>query len=469
MASPTSIALALDLDEYSKFEVEEGRSVITVSVTATGGGDMSTEQITVELIKARRNRDSVVDTETLTIAGATDPITETVTFSLVDIVDTEFINLIRRGFFFIKATSVSAPGVTASTADFPISLLTAQQLRDTYLFGLKLDASDTRNVKFQPQQITGVEIVEVNAAHPTGFEVLNYRYDSTYGIYHLSWGSGGPVVQINQPGQYVLRHDCSTNYIIVQIRNLASLPTQNEQEELLVEKDFISDLMLRRWINQACDWLENDKIAGVFLEPTRVITEAELSASTVPDWDFIVPEITFYPITPTKWIDILFPYPSLLKIDELFGQIATTRIVDVDTSWVEISEKNGFVQLVPFNQEVAFRFLGLVWVESLRGRIELPNFWNFNAVAGLRNVDPVLLEVIGKKAAIDALTVAGHAFRGGFSSQSVSRDGVSESVSYTASAIYGIYSATIEEYTKFLNREIKQLRGRYRGVNMIVM
>jgi hypothetical protein len=65
--------------------------------------------------------------------------------------------------------------------------------------------------------------------------------------------------------------------------------------------------------------------------------------------------------------------------------------------------------------------------------------------------------------------VAGQAFRGGFASQSLSRDGVSESVSYTASAIYGIYSATIEDYTKFINREIKQIKGRYRGVNLIVM
>jgi hypothetical protein len=99
---------------------------------------------------------------------------------------------------------------------------------------------------------------------------------------------------------------------------------------------------------------------------------------------------------------------------------------------------------------------------------ELPNFWHFNLVAGLRQTDPVALEVVAKKAAIDVLTVAGHAYRGGFSSQSISRDGVSESVSYTASAIYGIFSATIEDYSKFINREIKGIRGKYRGMNLLV-
>jgi len=471
MAAPTSISVTIDLEEYSKFEIEAGRSIITATITVSGGGDMSGEELTLELIKARRDRDSVVYTNAYIIASSDDPSTGEALIDLNLVVSSDQINLIRRGFYFIKITSVSAPAVSGQSLDFPISILTAQQLRETYLYGLKLDASDVRDVRMQPQEITGVEIVDVSPNHRIGFDVLNYRYDSSNSIKHISWGNGGPVKAITQPGRYILRRGgCNANeYIIIQVKSLSNLPTHNEQEELLIEKDQISDRMLRRWINQTCDWIENDKLAGVFLEPTRIMTDPVETGGTVADFDFIVPGITFYAIQPSTWIDILFPYMGLLKIDELFGKLADTRIVDIDTSWIEISERNGFVQLVPFNQEIAFRFLGLVWVESMRGRIELPNFWHFDALAGLRQVDPVLLEIIGKKASIDALTVAGHAFRGGFSSQSVSRDGVSESVSYTASAIYGIYSATIEDYTKFINKEIKQVKGRYRGVNMVVL
>jgi hypothetical protein len=473
MGAPTSLSVTVDLGEYSKFEVRENRATITVYITATGGGDMSGEQITVELIKGRRLRDQAVYTATYTIVGAVDPAAESTTIYLPDVVDSDQINLIRRGFFFVRVTSVTTPAVTADTADFPISIITAQQLRETYLFGLNLQASDTRDVIEPPVNITGIEIVSVSSSHETGFGVLTYIYTDNTGtggnlVRELSWG-GGKLVPVTAPGRYLLRHDCTDDYMVVQIRNLAALPTSSQKDELLIGKDEITDRMLQRWIDQTCDWLENDKLAGVFLEPTRIVTDPVLPGNVIPDWDFIVPAITFYAVNPAKWIDILYPYPSLLKIDELFGQLAETRIVDIDLSWVEISERNGLVQLVPFNQEVAFRFIGLVWVESLRGRIELPNFWHYNAVAGLRQVDPVLLEIIGKKAAIDALTVAGHAFRGGFASQSVSRDGVSESVGYTASAIYGIYSATIEDYSKFINREIKQVKGRYRGINMIVL
>lgn len=473
MGAPTSLSVTVDLGEYSKFEAREDRATIMVFIAAAGGGDMSGEDITVELIKGRRSRDSVVYTAVHTVVGVTDPVTESASIYLPDVAGSDTINLIRRGRYFVRVTSVTTPAVTADTGDFPISIITAQQLRETYLFGLNLQASDTRDVIESPVNITGIEIAHVSASHTTGFDVLTYIYTDNTGtggnlVRELSWG-GGKLVPVTAPGRYLLRHACSDNYMVVQIRSLAALPLSSQKDELLVGKDEISDRMLQRWIDQTCDWLENDKLAGVFLEPTRIITEPALASSVLPDWDFIVPSITFYAVNPSKWIDIMFPWMSLLKIDELFGQIANTRIVDIDETWVEISERNGFVQLVPFNQEAAFQFIGLVWVESLRGRIELPNFWNFDAVAGLRQVDPILLEIIGKKAAVDALTVAGHAFRGGFASQSVSRDGVSESVGYTASAIYGIYSATIEDFSKFINREIKQLKGRYRGVNMIVL
>ena len=467
MAAPTAITVVLDLDEYSKFEVD--RRDMTITWTATAGSSMNGEQLLVELRKSRRNRDVVVHSVTETISGTSTSETGTVIINLLeDVIDSDYINLIRRGYYYVRISSVTTPSVYADSADTPISVVTAQQLRNNYLFGLTLEANDVRDVKIAPVNITGVEIVEVSSAHEQGYGRLTYVVQPN-GTRQLSWGAG-PLVNITAPGQYLLRYDCSSgsSYIIVRVRSLAALPADNQVDELLVTKASITDAMLRRWIEQACDWLENDKLAGVFLDPTRIVTDPVINGTEI-DWDFIVPPITFYPITPGNWIDILFPYMGLLKVDNLFGQIGNVQIVNANLDWLEIAERNGFAQLVPYNQRTAFQFIGLVWVESLRGRVELPNFWHYNAVAGLRDRYSVLLEIIAKKAGIDALTIAGQAFRGGFSSQSLSRDGVSESVSYTSSAIYGIYSSTIEEFNKFINREIKQVKGRFRGVNMIVM
>lgn len=464
MAAPTTIALSIDQDEYSKFEL--GRNTIQVSWTASGGGNMSGEVLRFKLIKARRTRDVSVWTQDVTISGITSPQTGTFNIYLPDL-ESNNLNLIRRGLYLVRGASVSAPAVTADTPDFPISIITAYELRRSNLFGLDLSANAILMCKFQPQALTGITIEQVSANHPMIFAPLTYTYNGTTGVRQLSWG-GGPMVQFDHVGQYILKLDCNgSDYIVIRVKSLAMLPAGNVVEEILIEKNTVQDDQVRRWINQACDWWENDKVA-VFLEPTRVCTEAVLPGNVIPDFDFIGQPLTFYPVVPARWIEIMFPYPQLQKIELLFGQIANTRIVDVDLSWVEKCCANGMAQLVPFNQQVAFQYIGLVWVESLRGVIELPNFWHFNLIAGLKQVDPVVVEILGKKAAIDALIVAGQAYRRGLASQSISRDGVSESVSYTASAMYGTFGATIEQYNLFINREIKSLRSRYRGFNVMV-
>jgi hypothetical protein len=158
----------------------------------------------------------------------------------------------------------------------------------------------------------------------------------------------------------------------------------------------------------------------------------------------------------------------VIRFDELYGKVSNTRIVDIALEWVE-SHKYGFVELVPFNQEAAFNFIGLVWVSSLRGPIPIPNFWNFKALVGFTELPRTILEILGKKAAIDALTLLGQALRPGIGSQSVSRDGVSESVSYTNTAQFGIFTGTIAVYQKWIDEQLKQYRGAFRGANFVVV
>jgi len=67
------------------------------------------------------------------------------------------------------------------------------------------------------------------------------------------------------------------------------------------------------------------------------------------------------------------------------------------------------------------------------------------------------------------LSVLGQMYRGGFSSQSISRDGVSESVGYTASVMYGIYSATCNDLNNRLKELLPQLKRKYFGLVLEVV
>jgi hypothetical protein len=67
------------------------------------------------------------------------------------------------------------------------------------------------------------------------------------------------------------------------------------------------------------------------------------------------------------------------------------------------------------------------------------------------------------------LLQAGSALKAGISSESVSRDGVSESTSYTQSAMYGIYSHVTIPYQDWLDSNLPMLKRRLGGVSFVTL
>ena len=493
IASITS--LAVNKDEYSKFEednaVIEVTTFITGSVTIAGGVTDPNSILRFEIRKDRRARDTVVYTFDVDLAvyfnfAVTTPIDPTLPIytgldTRLAVSSPDLINLIRRGKYFVIAypSDQVPPTLTISreSDNFWINPVTVNRMKNDWCFGIDFQSSDLRTWRFNPRQITGVSIKEVSRNHKLSFFPLNYMVNSA-GDRFISWDNGSVIPILAAYKEYMLpAGGPSSEYIVVKVDH-TRLPTTNLQEELFIEEAVLSDTTIRRYLSDSIDHIENT-LVQVYLEPTQLITDIDPSKISYTgnggtivindDYDFIKSPISFYPRTPGQWIDIQFPFPSLLKITQLYGAVANTRVVSINSEWIEIAELNGYVQLVPFNTEIAFDFIGLIWVEALRSATPIPNFWHYNLVSGLRDCPGDILELIGKHAAIPILTAAGAAFRGGYSSQSISRDGVSESVSYTSSAIYGIYSASIEDYRNWIREHLPAIKNRYRGPNMIVM
>lgn len=600
MGAPTEIEVTVDSTEYSRYE--HGRGTITATVVVTGGAPYVAEEVTVELTKARRNRDAVVASETITLTADTDPQESVVTFVIEDIEDADQINLVRYGDYFVRATSVTDDTVTGESPDFRITIVTVDRLKSDFLFGLDLKATEQRYPKFQPQNVTGVEIVEVSKTHPVGFGTLTYNYhqdhtanatasigsgtDGTVNITSdaaegtagnaltvevvvpsgtsplsasyssgaltvslsvnsgvpvtadntatlvaaaidalaefsatasgtgadslstaegptqfsggstnttrlLSW-RGGPSVAVSEAGTYILQAGLAgpaagltdldnSDYICAKVKSRLLLATENRAESILIDRKALDEHTLRRYVDEAISWVEEDFLQTP-VEPTNVVTDTDPTqiqftvglGTSVPlvqdvDFDKVVSPLTYFLPNSSSWVTIQTPWPQLLRVDNLFGAIANTRVIDIDTTWIEHSEQGGLIQLVPFNQEIAFDFIGLIWVNAIRGAVELPNFWHYNAIVGLRKTPGDVQELIAKSAAIKALVVAGQALRPGVGSVSLARDGVSESVSYIQSAKYGVYTGTIQAYKDWIEEEGKLLRAKYRGAIMRVM
>lgn len=478
MAAPTSLFVTVSDTEFSRFESD--KDVVTVYITPQGSL-MIGEEVLVEFVKARRNRDVVVATKTLTLTSA-DSAEYTMDWDLNTLTDNEEVSKVRRGEYLIRATSSTDPAITSDSEDFLLSLITVGRLRADYLHGTDQRASEILTVAEQPQLITGVTVSEVSRGTPQTWIRLSYNYaDDGAGnvVRTLSWCGGPAMVITSAKKRYTLRRGRESDYIQVHVPSVTSLPTTSVSEELLVDRKPLDEVRIRGILESAISWLEDSELT-VFLEPTVVTTSPDAGAIVYPtgtdipvlinaDWDRIVNAVTFRGPSAARWMNFKMPYYPLIRFDQLYGQIANTRVIDVALEWVEAHEKGGFVELVPYHQSSAFNFQGLMWVEALRGPTPLPNFWNFEALVGFRNTPAVLIELVAKKAAIDILTIAGQAFRGGFSSQSISRDGVSESVSYTASATYGIYSATTTEYRKWIDDNLAKFKGAFRGATLTVL
>lgn len=550
MPAPTALAVTLDRDEYSR--LEDDRRIVTLTITPTGTG-LSGEQLTVQLRKARRARDVIVASFTETLAG--DGV-HTATVDLASIVDDTEVPLVRRGGYFVRVSSVTAPAVVGTSSDFRVSLVTVSRLRRDYLHGTNQRGFDILFVRDQPQDVTGVEVTDVSAGHPQAWFPLSYRgpvgtvvlsgtADAGSTVTVVTWTGGGLVVNAHvgrwltsgtdhreivsntasaitvSPGfpsapaattdlqiqentdrrflswcsgpevelrddrtRYVLRKSSSeanpndTHYIEVRV-NHALLPEASVSETLIVLGKPMEDAIIREIVERSISWFE-DVAVGAFVEPTRIISGVAAEAAvavagtSVPsfpaaDWDDVRTPLTYYvPQGATNYITIKFPYYPIVDFADFFGRLQQERVLEVPLEWIQAAP-GGFIELVPFTLEALGRFVGVLLFQSLRGHIPIPNFWNYDMRAGFVRTPPIVVELVAKKAAMDVLTIAGQAYRGGFSSQSVSQDGVSQSVSYTASAMFGIYSATIADYKKFIDEEIRRFRGAYRGVNLQVL
>lgn len=580
MAAPTSIIVEVDRAEYSRFEEERNTILVTLDIVGTG---LTGEQISVSLMKARRARDEIVTTQTITLSVSTAHMVQ-VEFYLPEIIDEKTVPKVRRGKYFVRATSVTNSVTTANSLDFRVSLISVARLKADYLHGTDQFSSDQLLVLEQPELITGVTVESVSLGHSKGSYPLSYNYalasapqvlgvtsegftlvdgqtlalsvngaavqtatfntadfsnisaataaeiaavinddidgvvatdssgsvliqgdliEGTNAIFvdpvgtattelgllnqfdqitparTLSW-CGGPSVSLSTSKKtYVLRKGASADYIKVRVSSIASLPQESHAEDLIIDRKPLDDERISQILESAISWVE-DVALSVYVEPTRITTVPDPTTIAYPsgqstptltgaDWDCVVDAVTYTKPSAGHWLGFKCPYQPLICFEDLYGQLSNTRVVDIQLEWVEAHEKTAWVELVPFNQQTAFSFIGLLWVESIRGPMPLPNFWNFTALVGFRKTPEVLLELIAKKAAMDILTIAGQAFRGGFSSQSISRDGVSESVSYTASATFGVYSASIEDYRKWIKENLKEMKGAFRGPNMVVM
>jgi len=109
---------------------------------------------------------------------------------------------------------------------------------------------------------------------------------------------------------------------------------------------------------------------------------------------------------------------------------------------------------------------------SLRGNNQLPDYWQYQYTTGYTydNLPMDLINLVGKFASIGPLNTAGDLILGaGIASQSLSIDGLSQSISTTSSATNAGYGSRILQYTKEVKDTLEKLKVVYRGISFTVL
>lgn len=373
----------------------------------------------------------------------------------------------------VQREGTAASGSTASVVNWTGGGLSVNAWMGSWLtFG-------TEHRLVQTNTASSLTVSEPFSSVPSSGAALQIQADT--GQHTLSW-CAGPQVRVSRSGTYTLRRSADSGdaqYIQVRV-SYPSLPVETTSEQLLVTSKSMDDSAAYALLDKAINEIEKTQLGGVYLEPTRIVTNippesvVDVPNTTVPslvnaDWDEVGTAVSYYRPTGASYINIVFPYKPILKFNWLNGYIGGFAALVVPKDWIQWNAYGNFVELVPFTLEAIGRFVGVLLFQTIRGDAPIPSFWRYDAVVGFRTTPPVLIEAVCKTAAIDFFTIAGQATNNAYASKSLSRDGVSERIDYTASAMYGIYSASITDMSNWLRRNMPRLRGAYTGPQVSVM
>jgi hypothetical protein len=164
----------------------------------------------------------------------------------------------------------------------------------------------------------------------------------------------------------------------------------------------------------------------------------------------------------------------LIKVNKLRLNIITSTI-DIPAEWIQIKKKNAQINLIPYYGILASANISnqiLMFFPLLASANYVPQIVQISYEAGYEANDELpdlLTTLIAQNAAIGVLNVLGEIALGGqaaLAGYSIGVDGLSQSVSTTASAENHAYSARIRMYEKEQIEIVKTLRQYYYGLRL---
>lgn len=217
------------------------------------------------------------------------------------------------------------------------------------------------------------------------------------------------------------------------------------------------DRNINSWIAKAVGWLEHE--LQIKIAPTEIAAEHH---------DYYIDDYQAFCYLQ------LYHYP-VVGVESLKASYAGQDIMTFPQDWIHIYRETGQLQLVPTTGSLSQVLLGQgsgILLPLITNRLShMPHLFKVDYMAGFPEdqVPSNIVDLIAMKACIGVLNVMGDILLGaGIASQSVSIDGLSESITTTQSAENSAYSARIRQYEREIKNQLPDLKQYYKGLRLAV-
>lgn len=183
----------------------------------------------------------------------------------------------------------------------------------------------------------------------------------------------------------------------------------------------------------------------------------------------------FYLIDYTQWGFLTLYKRPVFEVSSLFLNYGIQRVLEFPDEWIKLNGLTGEIQLFPTVGSLGTFAVGEggTFLPLLTRRFAYaPSMWEANYIVGwpVKDIPADLKDAVGKLASISVLNILGDILLGaGIANQSISIDGLSQSIGTTQSAENNAYSARVLAYTKQLKAYMKMAKDVYSGPRNVIV
>lgn len=218
----------------------------------------------------------------------------------------------------------------------------------------------------------------------------------------------------------------------------------------------LSDAVFQFYIYAAIAWLEQH-IATPLIPTTYIDEKYDYYWRDYNAWSLV--QLNNYPVISVDRFTVQYP--------------SAGQIVEWPNEWIRCDKSKGLVSIVPTAGTLSDMLVaaGGGYLPSVYagGLDYLPELFGIDYVAGFDVIPFNLINLIGKIASLGPFNIFGDLIAGaGIASTSIGIDGLSQSLSTTASATNAGFGSRVLQYNKEIKDELKTLVPYFKGIRMHV-